>query len=260
MDTLLAIVNELDAEALRQKNYYYQGLAKRIRMSAHKNRSEFSEIIRLAPDELNFLANHDIWDLFYTMYQSYIASYLETGSYGKALEEVQRMYSMAQRHSHDYGKGESLLAMSAVYGKMLRFEEEEKCIRECVEVVKNLAGFENLKESAYFRLCYVLTRMERFEEALKETQEFEKIIYRHEEAYQVKRTMSWINLWRIYTMLYAGIQDFDKLEIYCNKIDSVGVPAFIQPEFYAMRARLFHSRNNDAKALEMLDKAEDVFY
>jgi len=58
-------------------------------------------------------------------------------------------------------------------------------------------------------------------------------------------------------MLYAGLEDFDKLEIYCNKMDSIGIPSLLQYEVYGMRARIYHHRKQYREALEMVNKATE---
>ena len=258
MDTLLAICQDLEAEALRQREYDFQGYAMQIRMSAHKNRKEFAQVRNLAPDYLVYLAKYEVWTRYYAIYRNYIESYLEMGEYNKAIEEAQRMYSEAQQRGHDAGKGESLHVMAFIYSKMNRLEEEERYTKECIEVIKKVDDVENLREMAYFRLCYVLTRLGRFEEALLQASEYEKIIIRNDEHLGAKRTPSWINLWRIYMFSYARIKDFDQVELYCNKIDSICTPAMILYDLYSMRAQIFHNRKQYDQALEMVDKAFEV--
>ena len=255
MDTLVAIYNALDAEALRQKDFSFQGSARLIRIAALKNRKEFAEVLKMAPDYLAYLAKHAVWDRYYDIYRVYLEAFLETGEYGKALDGAQQMYKEAQQREHVVGKGHALYLMSFMYSKMNRHEEEEKYIRECIDVIKDRDDLTNLIQTAYFRLGYALEEMGRYDEALQQVQEYEKIIGRHEEIHGGNWTYSWINVWRLYTMIYAGLHDFDKVEIYCDKIDSIGTPLLIQHELYYMRAQLLHNRKQYDKALEMTNKA-----
>ena len=78
--------------------------------------------------------------------------------------------------------------------------------------------------------------MKRYEEALLQAQEFEKLNYRYDEVSKTKQTVSWINLWYVYMRLYVGLAEYDKAEIYDNKIDGEGKPPFVLNDFYSMRS------------------------
>ena len=62
MDILLDLYREYEAEAVRLGKYKSQVTIRNNRLGAYFiNRNELDKIIRQAPDDLAFLANHDVW-------------------------------------------------------------------------------------------------------------------------------------------------------------------------------------------------------
>ena len=59
MDTLLFLIHDFETQAYLQKRYNAQGHCMLIRVSAHKNRNELTEVVKLAPNYLTFLSKHE---------------------------------------------------------------------------------------------------------------------------------------------------------------------------------------------------------
>ena len=255
LDSLLAIYRELDAEALHQEAYDIQGLVRLNTLSVYLNRNNDDEIFKLAPEYLNYTAKHEVWKWHYAIYRVYLTAYIRTGKYEKAIEGAQKMYDEAKQREHDEGKGMAFYVMSTVYGKMSRREEEVKYIRESIEILKNVDGLMNTVTAGYFRLCEGLLSLKRNDEFLQEMQEYEKAIYRFEESSKIKQYNDWMNFWRNYLQYYIQNEEYDKAEIYCDKLESVGKGPIIMRTVFSARARIYHYRKQYDKALEMVDKA-----
>jgi len=258
MDTLLALYQAFDAEALRQKNYVIQGLIRSNTIGAYINRNAFDEIFKLTPDYLAYLAKHEVWQDYYGIYMKTLQAYLRTGKYAKAIEGAQQMYNEAKQRNHSNGKGMALYVLSSAYSSMSRFEEDEKYMKECVETIKSDDKLLWLTAQAYFKLCDALIALKRYDEAWRYVQEFEKINSRYEEVSKSKQPTSWVNLWRIYMHLYFENKDYVNTEIYCNKLDSMNASPFVQCETYSMRSRICYERKQYDMALKMADKASEL--
>ena len=257
MDTLLALYRKYDAEALRQKDYITQGIIRANTIIAYSNRNDYDEILKLAPDYLAYLAKHEAWQAYYSIYRSVLQVYLNTGEYEKALDGAQQMYSEAKQRNRNDGKGMALYVISKAYDSMSRFEDEEKYLRECIETIKNDDSMMWLAAEAYSRLCSALIILERYDEAAQQLQEFEKINYRYEEVSKSKQLVSWGNLWNGYMSLYFKKGDYDKAEVYCDKLDSIGA-RYQKYNVYTIRSKICFERKQYDKALEMADKAAEL--
>jgi AraC-like DNA-binding protein len=255
MDTLLALYREYDAEALRQERFDLQGVVRTNIIGAHTNRSEYGEVVRLTPEFLAYLSKQEVWTHYYSVYRSYIHALINMNEYSKAIERAQQMYDEANQRDHDGGRGFALYALSTVYGNMSRNEEEAKYMREAVDFLKKDVGLVSFTAQAYFRLCNALINLGRYDEALIEAKEFEKINYLYEEESKSHQPTTWMNLWRIYMNLYVNTERYDMAEIYCNRLDSIGGGMSVQHTIANARARIYHSRRQYASALDMTDKA-----
>ena len=258
MDTLLALYREYDAEALRQENYKAQGLIMNNTAVAYLNRNESDKFLNLMPDYLAYLAKHEVWRHYYSIYMKGLQVYLRTGQYAKAIEGAQQMYDEAKLRDHDDGKGMSLYVLSSAYSSMSRFEEEEKYMRESIELIKNIDNLLWLTAQAYSRLCGVLVILERYDEAWQEVRAFEQIIYRFEEISKSKQPASWVNLWVVCMRLHLKNSDYDHAEVYCDKLDSIGGSPFVRYRVYSTRAQIYNARKQYGPALEMVDKALEL--
>ena len=258
MDTLLALYREYDAEALRQKRYDTQGIIRTNILGAYNNRNERDEIFRLAPGFLNYLSKQEVWQHYYAVYRAYLQARLQNGEYDKTLEGAQLMYKEALQRKHDDGIGMALYVMSSVYGKMSRPEEEERYMREAIGFLKKDNALVWLTAQAYFRLCNVLRDLKRYDEVLETAKEFEAINYLYEELSKSKQPTTWMNLWRVYVRLYLDTQAYDKADIYCGKLDSMGGGLSVRHTVANARTQIYYSRKQYDEALEMADKVHQM--
>ncbi len=255
MDTLLAIYAQYDAEALKQQEFKTQGMIRSNTLSAMLNRGMYDEVIRLAPQYLTYLAEHEVWTYYYAVYRSILHARLRQGQYNQALAGAQEMYDLAKSRGHEEGVGMALYMMSSVYGQMSRPEEEEKYIRECIGIIEADDELLWLTQQAYFRLCSVLAYEERYDEALRQAKTLETVNVRYEAASKAQKPGAWINLWSVYRKIYLKTGDYDRAEIYCDKLDSIGVGPAIGYDISTTRSRIFYERGRYGDALEMADRA-----
>ena len=258
MDTLLALYREYDAEALRQERYKSLGLIRTNILALYNNRSMFNEVIKLAPEYLDYLAKYEVWQYYYPVYRSYLRAFMGANRFDEAIDGAKQMYEEAKQREHEDGKGLALYMMASVYGDMGRAEEEIKYLKESLEVISDINQLLYLTVGAYYRLCSKLIDVKHYDEAQQQAQEFEKTIYRYEEASKARQNSAWLSLWRVFQTLYIETNEFDKAEIYCNKLDSIGAGPLIKNDVYKTRARIFLHRKQYDKALEMVDKSIEL--
>jgi AraC-like DNA-binding protein len=165
------------------------------------------------------------------------------------------MYEKAKEYEYNTGVGLALFMISNAYGFMTRNEEEEKYMRESIEVLKK----EDLTmlpfiASGYFYLCQSLMSQERYNDALLEAKEFEKINLQYEEHSRSKQPTTWVNLYRILFLAYIGVEDFDNAEKNYQKLERLSGGVKENITIAQGWAKIYEGRKQYEKAIEMLDK------
>ena len=103
MDTLLALYREFDAEALRQERYKSQGLIRTNILALYINRNMFEDVLKLAPEYIYYLAKHEVWQYYYSVYRFWLRAYMGLGRFEEAIDGAQQMYEEAKQRGHDDG-------------------------------------------------------------------------------------------------------------------------------------------------------------
>ena len=259
-DSLFALYNEWDAEALRLENYVYQGRIRHSKLGFYFNRNEYDAVIELAPESLEYLAQKEEWFTYFYIYQLYIESFIRKGVHEKAITESQEMYDQASALGRTDGMGMALYKMAVVYGKMGRTEEDVTYSRETIRLIQGNDALLGIAAQVYYRLCAQLANLNRFDEAFVEMLEFEKTTRRYIEVSKLNDPFLWINLWETFMRLYLSTKEYDKAEIYCHKLDSITIELgggydHIQASISQGFARIHNDRKQYSQALEMINKA-----
>jgi tetratricopeptide (TPR) repeat protein len=242
MDTMLAIYAQMDAEAQKQGNFRICGLIRHNILAAFHNVKKYDEIIRRAPVYLDFLEKNGVWNHYYNVYRSLIKAYTRSYQFDRALAESQIIYDKARELQLEDGIAYTLYAMAEVYEAQSRNEEAEDFLRRAVEQMKGDPGFYAILADAYYDLCQILLTMERYDEALTEIQEYEKLIRLYEENAKQEVPTARSNLFGCYARLYNNIGDTDKAEYYTNKLDSTAQTRVYKIMAYSNRAKIFRAR------------------
>jgi len=213
MDTLLVLLREMDNEAIRQGDAKHHAVALNNILIAYWNRGNYDEVIRLAPEYMSKINKQENERLFYVMFYTYFKAYLNKGDYDTALAKAKQMYDGAQKNSDKYGMAIALLAMADLYEHQERYDEQEKYIRQSIELWKTL-GDQNLGKltEACFQLCASLYAQQKYDEALQAAAEFEKVIYRYEKFEKAQQQSARYNLYYNYLLIYLGKKDYNRAE------------------------------------------------
>lgn len=166
MDTLLMLLNRVEAEAIKQGNAEMQGMVYGNAIIAHINRSEHDKVIEKAPAYLDFYIENGLWKFYYQIHMQLITAYNLKGEYESAVEEGEKMYARAKERKDKAGMATALYATGIIYNSQDRWKEEEKCFRECIGLLWEVSGYDNILTQSYAFLCMVLRAQNRYDDLL----------------------------------------------------------------------------------------------
>ena len=261
MDSLLAIYGEMDAEAEKFKNIKLRCRIKANILSSYRNIGMYDEIIELAPEYLHFLEKNEMWVYLYSSaYQSYSLAYLEKGEPEKAIQIAHEMYEHAKARSNNDGMAAAYFQIGVLYESTDRMEEAESYIQQAIDLIKDKEIASQVLPNYYFRLGNILISQRRFTESLQVAHDCEKAVERQQE--QVSATIPasyWGTVWKLYSLVYSEMGDYDKSETYLDKIDELylGLP-ILKKNNYLDRALILEQRKEYEKALNFANKACEI--
>ena len=258
MDTLLTLYSQMDAEAKKQGDIGRQGIVRGNILSAFNNNRMYDEVIRRAPGYIDYLEEKEAWKYYYHCYNTLISAYLDKKENEKAIAEANRLYETAQKRKDDEGMAMALYAMADVYGEQRRFEEVEKCLRECAELLKGNESLISLRAKIWYDLCQNLINQNKLDELPELMREFEKTNERYDEITETQVATSWGNLWYIYAKYYIALAEYDKAEEYCAKIDSIIDSPTYKIMTYMLLIKIYNAQGKYDEALRIIDKHEEM--
>lgn len=252
IDTIMDIFDTMDINARQEGDLNTRGVIRVNRLIALSNRQLNDQIISNAPDILKFLADHELWKDYYQVCDLLLISYRRKEEHDTALEYAVKFYNQAKEQQYKPGMGMMMRSLSKIYTSQRRFREAEECIRECIAVLQDEKLYLNYLASAYNDLMTNLIGQERYDEAMKLAPETEDVNRRYEEASKSPQPSAWFNLWLTYVDLYRQTGDFDKAQIYVDKLDSITAG---REKMYKARGHILFGKKQYKEALLMLDKA-----
>lgn len=255
MDTLLMLFNQVEAEAIKQGNVEIQGMVYGNAIIAHINRSEHDKVIEKAPAYLDFYIENGLWKFYYQIHMQLITAYNLKGEYEPAIEEAEKMYARAKERKDKAGMATALYATGIIYNSQDRWKEEEKCFRECIGLLWEVSGYDNILTQSYAFLCMVLRAQNRYDDLLQLVPEYEKAIARFEKASGRTQPEARGNLYIALMNTYIDIHDYDKAEPYLAKIEALINNDISRFELLRARALILRSRGDYGKALAAIDSA-----
>ena len=257
MDTLLALYDEFYHEALKQEHKIAQGLIKANILLAFMDNQRYDDIIARAPGYIDKMAELEVWEFYYSCYETLIKTYLYKGDPTTALLEAQTLYDLSNKRKSDIGMGMALYSMAEIYLHQGRFEEQVDCLRQSIE---RLDGNESLMSTvtlAWFDLCEALMTLKRYDEMPEAYQEYEEANKRYIAITGVTEAGASGNLWSSYARYYFETGDYDRAEAYCNKVDSIVSSLRNQTQTVILRAAILNHRGQYEEALVMINQAEE---
>lgn len=258
MDTLLTLFKQAKAEAIRQGNISTQGVIYGNTIISYTNRDDWDEVIEKAPAYLDFYVQHGLWKYYYMIHMHFINTYNLKGDYEQAAIEADKMYQRAREQNDKGGMANALYATANIYSFQNRVKEQEQCLRECIGILWETSGYDNILTQAYAFLCMSLQRQERYDEVLQLIPEFEKAVGRYEKTTNKIQPEARSNLYTALMKNYIETKEYDKAEIYLAKKDSLAYGNVTQYETLRAKARISQGRGDYRKALAAIDSAIEV--
>lgn len=255
MDTLLALFNQVEAEAVRQGNVKMQGMVYGNTVISHINRNEYDKVIQKAPGYLDFYINHEQWKLYYQIHMQLITAYNLKGDYKEAAEEAELMFNRAKERGDKAGMATALYAAAITYNVQERWKEEEKCFRECIGLLWEVSGYDNILTQAYAFLCSSLRAQAQYDEILQLVPDYEKAIARFEKAAGRTQPEARGNLYVALMNTYIDTKDYDKAEEYLIKLENIINNNISKYELARARALILLAHGDYRRALAAIDSA-----
>lgn len=255
MDTLLMLFDEMDVEARLQGNLTQQGIIRGNILISFKSRGMFDEVIRRAPEYLDFMAENGLWRIYYQACISLIDSYRIKGEYEQTVNEARKVYEKAKEQNDSGGMGIALYSIAVIYNSQERWADAEKYFRECIEILKDNNPYLNILTQSYAYLCATLRMQKRYDDAMSLAPEFEKAVHRFEQESRSPQPTAWSNFYTAYMYIYLDSGEYDKAEIYCGKLESAVQNRISQYDILRTRALILEARKQYSGALAKLDSA-----
>ena len=255
MDTLLVLFKETEAEAIRQGNVNAQGMVYGNTVISYLNRAEYDKVIQKTPGYLDFFIRHDLWNFYYQIHMQLISAYNLAGDYKRAAEEAEVMYRRAGERKDKAGMAAALYATGHTYHLQKRWKEEEDCFRECIGMLWEVSGYDNLLTEAYAFLCMSLRAQNHHDEILRLMPEYEKALARFEKAAGRIQPEARGNYYTALMNTYIDIKDYEKAEFYLSRFEDFIGNSITWFELLRAKALIYQGRGDYRHALAAIDSA-----
>lgn len=252
MDTLLALNDSAEAEAHRIGDITAQGVIKSNRLQVYSNMRMLDEMIEQATPVLNFLARHELWNLYYKTCYLVAQTHRRKQDFETALTVAQEFYAHAKQQGNRPGMGLAQLALAHIYSHLQRWADAEQCSRESISMLEDERSYLNILATAYNRLTISLIGQCRYDDALSVARATEAVNRRYEEAAGSPQASAWYNLWLAYIDIYRQSDRFHLALTYLNRVDSITRGSV---KLYPERGHILYGLGRYKEALAVLDSA-----
>jgi AraC-like DNA-binding protein len=250
------LYNDMEAEAQRQDDIDCLAYVFFNRLRLFFNESRFDDVIKTAPEYLEFLRRKgkDNHTHYYNICYIQIKTYIVNNDVGTATIIAQQIFEQAREQNNKAGMAIALHCMGEIYRAQSRPDKQEKSLREAIDLFEscNDDDASDLCEHACLQLCIMLLNNNRPDDALK-------IILKIEKLFQVRydRTgIPYVNLLSLYTKYYIIIGEYDKAEMYYCKLDSISprnIFWLVNGAF--LKSQILEGRGQYDDALEIIDNS-----
>lgn len=255
MDTLLMLFDRAEAEAIGQGNTEMQGRIYGNTIISHINRNEYEKVIQKAPAYLDFYIRHEQWKFYYQIHLQLVTAYNLKGDYEQAAGEAELMFGRAKQRQDKAGMATALYATGITYNLQGRWKEEEDCFRECICLLWEVAGYDNILTQAYAFLCNALRAQEKYDAILQLVPEYEKAIARFEKESGRGQPEAWTNIYVALMNTYLDTKNYEKAGEYLSRLEGIVNVNISRYEMARARAQILQSRGDYRGALAAIDSA-----
>ena len=175
-DQLLALLEEWMAFERQEGNVDKEAIARWGKIAVLSNYGLDEAMIIEAPVQMKWFEEHEMWERYYSTWDSKASSYLYTDKVQTALHEARLMLEDAQERNNNYGRVVSYMLTGIIYESM----SQNTVAIENLERAYSMVGREKTNSDIYFivcdYLCQTLDSEERYERELELTNEWEQEI------------------------------------------------------------------------------------
>lgn len=259
LDTLIAIYDAFEAEGVRQNNIKAESLAQVNKLLAFIGMSIFDEVIRRAPQCIDFAYKNELWSNYYRAYDTYISAKLLLKQPEEALNIAWTLHKQAKDLEQERGIATAFTQIAYIYTTMGRHEQALPYYQQAIELMEKAEPNNTILTEYYYSLCQCLMDLQEYEKAEKALKTFEQVNQRLiEEHHLAETTGGRMKLLCTYMRFYTETEQFDKVEIYCDLADSIAVSSHQRIDATQFRMYIHVSRGEYAKALEMANKVIEM--
>ncbi|GHT34162.1 hypothetical protein AGMMS49574_21140 [Bacteroidia bacterium] len=251
-DTVFALYDQMDAEAKKQDRVDVRALIRKNKINLLTTARLYDDVFQIAPGYMQFMADNNCWNEYFDTYDYVIMAYRQKGLYEQAVAEVQKMFDEAKKINNKGGTGVAFYAMGRIYITQRRFADAEQCFRDAIGMWRGDPQNYRRLIAVHSALAKNLVAQNRMDEALQIACENEKALIQYEEFSRSQQPDLRLSLYIDFRDIYRQSAQYDKAEIYCDKIDSISGGSYPQ---YEERAQILNSRKRYPEALEMIDRA-----
>ncbi len=260
LSEFLAFSREYDAEARKQNATKRQGDIMVNKLIANLRMNHFEEVDQNISNTLRFLKEHNFTDAMYVSYKQQILSYCRRGMYEKALNEMQAVYNQAQQQNNKEDQFYMQYLIGVIYMHQNRLSEAEQHYRKSIEIAEKIDKEPFGLIGVYSELCNMLQATGRFDDFFDMAKQTESLLHKLSEKNKHKNyNTDKMNLWTLYAFAYDFKGVYDKVEFYCNHIDSLyGRDIVSLGNTTYLRSHIWEARGDYSKALAYIDKAIEI--
>jgi AraC-like DNA-binding protein len=255
---LEALVN-YEKEALKQKDYHQAAVCRGNVINTLSSHNRYDELFKTADEALEFMAEHQEWDAYFSAYSEVILNYLVTGQKEKALEEAKKCNAKAGQVNTPKAKAQALLTMGLVCAWSGRMNDAETYFWQALQEADKDDSSYHIKKSVYGYLFQVLGNQEKTDELGKMLKRWEADLKKEEKNPDAANlTTDYMNLYIGYARYELAIKDWDKMDEYCLLAENspVAKPNNLNTVMqYRIHAEI--ARKNYDKALEYARQVMD---
>lgn len=178
VDSLLALMEEWAAFERQQGNAETEGKVRNHKLAVLSNYGRDEALLAEAPLQMAWFEEHEMWDYYYSAWESKATSYVYSNKLQTALHETRLMLEDAQARNNNYGRAVSYQLAGVIYEAMGQLDEAIVNLRRAYDMLKTM----EMKEDMFFTVCDYLSQVYdqngNYEESLKLTHDWEGEIMR----------------------------------------------------------------------------------
>ncbi|WP_163265940.1 helix-turn-helix transcriptional regulator [Dysgonomonas sp. 216] len=163
-----AFVIELEKEALRQKDVYYQAIAKAKMVEYYYPQFDNDSIVDAAEAAEAFTRIHKEYRLMFVVQQTVIQRYANQGMFNLALSKARQMYSEAHELNDNLNMARATAALANTHKHMNQYDESATYLLESLELLRQTDGgaTSTLTLENYQELAFMSLSLEKYEQTI----------------------------------------------------------------------------------------------